>query len=206
MEHSYTAPEAPRGAAVVDSRFYAIDRAFEPVRWVFRWGSLCMLVAMVSLPLLQVVSREIFSIPIIGIEELARFMLICSVFLAFPYVVSAGANIRMEEILSMLPGRVIRVLKLLAAVTAVATFATMALASLAAIGANLDNSTPTLGIPYWIFLGAAFLSFSMTTLECAVQVMKVIKKRPIYITFPQEQEPEDELDLPVEMRHREAGH
>ena len=201
MQNSDMALDAPVVAAAVDSRLYAVDRAFEPARWVFRWGSLVMLIAMVSLPFIQVVSREIFSSPIIGVEELARFMLICSVFLALPYVVSAGANIRMEEIVSMFPARLIRLLKLLASATAVATFAAMAVASLVAIRANLDNSTPTLGIPYWIFLGAALVSFSMTTLECAIQLVKVIQNRPLYITFPQEQEPEEELDLPEDMRH-----
>lgn len=90
--------DAPVAAPAVDSRTYAIDRAVEPLRWIFRWGSLVMLAAMVSLPFVQVVSREIFAAPIIGVEELARFMLICSVFLALPYVISSGANIRMEEV------------------------------------------------------------------------------------------------------------
>jgi TRAP-type C4-dicarboxylate transport system permease small subunit len=192
--------EAPQIVAAVDSRTYAIDRAVEPLRWIFRWGSLVMLVAMVSLPFIQVVAREIFGIPIIGVEELARFMLICSVFLAVPYVVSAGASIRMEEILAMLPPRIVHGMKMATAFICTATFAAMVAASLIAIGTNLDNATPTLGIPYWIFLGAAVLSFSMTTLECAIQCFKVFQRKPLYITFPQEQEPEEELDLPEAMR------
>jgi TRAP-type C4-dicarboxylate transport system permease small subunit len=192
--------EAPQSVAAVDSRHYAIDRAVEPLRWVFRWGSLVMLVAMVSLPFVQVVAREVFGMPIIGVEELARFMLICSVFLAVPYVVSAGASIRMEEILVMLPSNIIHGLKLAAALICTVTFAAMVAASLVAIGTNLNNATPTLGIPYWIFLGAAAVSFSMTTLECAIQFFKVVQGKPLYVTFPQEQEPEEELDLPEEMR------
>jgi TRAP-type C4-dicarboxylate transport system permease small subunit len=175
--------EAPQIVAAVDSRTYAVDRAVEPLRWVFRWGSLVMLVAMVSLPFIQVVAREIFGIPIIGVE-----------------VVSAGASIRMEEILAMLPPRIIHGLKLAAAFICTATFAAIVAASLIAIGTNLDNATPTLGIPYWIFLGAAVLSFSMTTLECAIQFFKVLQGKPLYVTFPQEQEPEEELDLPEAMR------
>ncbi|KAA2211551.1 TRAP transporter small permease [Teichococcus oryzae] len=159
-----------------------------------------MLVAMVSLPFVQVVAREVFGMPIIGVEELARFMLICSVFLAVPYVVSAGASIRMEEILVMLPPNIIHGLKLATALICTVTFAAMVAASLVAIGTNLDNATPTLGIPYWIFLGAATISFSMTTLECAIQFFKVVLRMPLYVTFPQEQEPEEELDLPEEMR------
>ncbi len=200
MQTSDIVFDAPVALAAVDSRSYAIDRAVEPVRWVFRWGSLVMLIAMVSLPFIQVVSREIFAAPIIGVEELARFMLICSVFLALPYVVSAGANIRMEEIVAMFPAGVVRAAKIAGAVTATATFAAIAVASFVAIGGNLDNSTPTLGIPYWVFLGAAFVSFTMTTVECAIQTVKVIQGKPLYVTFPQEHEPEEELDLPEEMR------
>ena len=201
MQSSDIVFDAPVAIAAVDSRTYAIDRAIEPVRWLFRWGSLAMLIAMVSLPFIQVVSREIFSMPIIGVEELARFMLICSVFLALPYVISAGANIRMEEIVSMLPGGIVRAAKIGGAIVATATFGGITLASFVAIGGNLDNSTPTLGIPYWVFLGAAFVSFAMSTLECALQTVKVIQGRPLYVTFPQEHEPEEALDLPEDMKH-----
>jgi len=160
-----------------------------------------MLIAMVSLPFIQVVSREIFATPIIGVEELARFMLICAVFLALPYVISAGANVRMEELVAMLPGGVVHAAKVLGAMAATGTFAAITIASVVAIGGNLDNSTPTLGIPYWIFLGSAGVSFAMSTLECAIQTAKAIQGRPLYVTFPQEHEPEDELDLPDEMKH-----
>jgi len=193
--------EAPLGSLAVDSRHYAVDRALEPLRWLFRWGSLLMLVAMVALPFIQVVAREIFSSPIVGAEELARFMLICTVFIALPYVVSAGANIRMEEFLGFLPAGLRRIVQLVIAATAVAAFAVAAASSIMAIRSNFDNATPTLGIPYWIFLGAAFTGLTMTTLECAVQFVKALRRQPLYVTFPGEHEPEEELDLPDELRH-----
>ena len=172
----------------------------EPLRWVFRWGSLVMLVAMVVLPFLQVVAREIVGSLLIGAEELARFMLICTVFIALPYVAAGGANIRMEEILSLCPQRFVHGVKIVIALVAIATFATAAVASLIAITSNLDNATPTLGMPYWLFLGAAFVSFTMTTVECVIQLVKVLQDKPLYISFPQEMEPEEELDLPPEMK------
>jgi len=186
---------------IVDSRFYAIDRAVEPLRWIFRWSSLVVLIAMVSLPFIQVVSREVFATPIVGVEELARFMLICSVFLAFPYVISSGANIRMEELVSFLPKSVLRPLRTVVLGVATVCFASLALASFIAISGNLDNSTPTLGLPYWIFFGAALSSFAMSTLECAILTFKAIKAMPLYVSFPQEIEPEEELDLPADMKH-----
>jgi TRAP-type C4-dicarboxylate transport system permease small subunit len=193
--------EAALASPAVDSRHYAVDRALEPLRWLFRWGSLVMLVAMVALPFIQVVAREIFSSPIVGAEELARFMLICTVFIALPYVVSAGANIRMEEFLGFLPAGLRRVVQLVIAATAIAAFAVAAASSIVAIRSNFDNATPTLGIPYWIFLGAAFTGLTMTTLECAVQFVKALRRQPLYVTFPGEHEPEEELDLPDELRH-----
>ena len=196
-----SALDAPLGSIVVDSRHFAVDRALEPLRWAFRWGSLVMLAAMVALPFIQVMAREVFASPIVGAEELARFMLICTVCVALPYVASAGANIRMEEFLGFLPRGLVRAVQLVIAATAIAAFAVAALSSLVAIRSNLDNATPTLGIPYWIFLGAAFTGLTMTTVECAVQLVKALRQQPLYVTFPGEHEPEEELDLPDELRH-----
>lgn len=193
-------PDAPVAPVAVDSRTYAIDRALEPLRWIFRWGSLAMLVAMVSLPFIQVVAREIFGSPLIGAEELARFMLICTVFIALPVVAAGGANIRMEEILSLFPARCVRSVRIVIAIVATGAFAVAAVASVIAITSNLDNATPTLGMPYWLFLGAACVSFTMTTVECIVQLVKVLQDKPLYISFPQEMEPVEELDLPPEMK------
>lgn len=195
MSRSETVLHLADTAVHADNREYPIDRLLEPLRWLFRWGSLVMLVAMISLTFVQVISREVFTSPIMGAEELTRFMLINAVFLAFPYVVSSGANIRMEEIVGLGPSKFVLTFKFIAAVAAAVTFAILAGASGVAIMANLDNSTPTLGIPYWVFLGSALLSFSMTTVECAVQAVKVIQRRPLFITFAEEQEPEAELDF-----------
>lgn len=195
MSKSETVPHLADTVVHANNREFPIDRLLEPLRWIFRWGSLVMLVAMISLSFIQVVSREVFTSPIMGAEELTRFMLINAVFLALPYVVSSGANIRMDEIVSMGPSKFILPLKFVAAVTAAVTFAILAGASGVAIMANLDNSTPTLGIPYWVFLGSALVSFSMTTVECAVQAVKVLQRRPLFITFAQEREPETDLDF-----------
>lgn len=194
------APAIRAVSLAADSRRFAIDRALEPLRWVFRGGSVAMLVVMIALPFVQVVAREVLSVPIIGAEELARFMLICTVFVALPYVVSAGANIRMEEFLGFLPSGLMRAVRLAIAAVAVVAFGVAAVSSVVAIRSNLDNATPTLGIPYWIFLGAACVGLSMTTVECALQFIKALQDRPLYVTFPQEHEPEEELDLPNALR------
>ena len=98
------------GIATVNGEFqdiskYRIDRFAEPVRKAFRLLSIALLALVISLPGLQIFLREVTQTPFIGAAELARFMLICTVFIAFPYVVSSGANIRMEEIQLAMPKR-----------------------------------------------------------------------------------------------------
>lgn len=199
MQSKLPNSEMPAAIPATDGRAYVIDRLIEPVRWVFRLSSLVVLIALISLPFIQVVLREVFSSPIVGAEELTRFMLICSVFLAFPYVVSSGASIRMEEIVAFLPRKAITAIRFLGAFIAIAAFATLAIASLIAIRSNMDNATPTLGIPYWIFFGAAFCGFSMTCVECLIQLAKAVQNRPLYVTFKQEQEPPQDFDIQVDL-------
>lgn len=203
MDSNNSGPEVPKAVTATDGRAYAIDRMIEPVRWVFRLSSLFVLITLISLPFIQVIMREVFSSPIVGAEELTRFMLISSVFLAFPYVVSSGASIRMEEIVAFLPRRVITGIRFSGSVVAILAFAILAFASLTAISRNLGNATPTLGIPYWIFFGAAFCGFTMTCLECLIQLAKALHNRPLYITFRQEQEPPQDFDIVLEPQRKE---
>jgi TRAP-type C4-dicarboxylate transport system permease small subunit len=173
----------------------AVDRALAPVRRLFRWLGVGLLAAMLALPALQVLLREVIRQPFIGAEELTRFMLICVVFITFPYVVSSGANIRMEELLQALPARLRRRLHVLIAASGTAVLSTAAVSVAVATLRNLNNATPTLGIPYWIFFGAAFLGLLFAAVECAVQLYKALRRRPLYVTFAEEQPPEPPPNL-----------
>src|SRR3712207_5917283 len=96
---------------------FAPDRALAPVRLVLRWVSLVMIAAMIALPALQVVLRELLNAPFVGTEELTRFMLICIVFVTLPYVIASGTNIRLEEGLHLMPPGMRRVFEVLIAAT-----------------------------------------------------------------------------------------
>jgi TRAP-type C4-dicarboxylate transport system permease small subunit len=170
---------------------FAPDRALAPVRRVLRWMSLVLIGVMIALPAVQVVLREILNLPFVGAEELTRFMLICVVFLTLPYVVVSGANIRLEEGLMLLPRAVRRVAHVVIAATGGATFAIAAASVATATLRNLQNATPTLGIPYWIFFAATFAGFLVAALECALQTWKAMTRRPLYVTFGDEAPPDD---------------
>jgi TRAP-type C4-dicarboxylate transport system permease small subunit len=170
---------------------FAPDRALAPVRRILRWASLAMIAVMIALPALQVVLREILNLPFIGAEELTRFMLICVVFVTFPYVVASGANIRLEEGLHLLPAAVQRPLHIAIAATGALTLAVAAAAIAVATLRNLQNATPTLGIPYWVFFSASFVGFLAAAVECGLQLWKALTRRPLYVTFADEASADD---------------
>jgi TRAP-type C4-dicarboxylate transport system permease small subunit len=169
----------------------APDRALAPLRRVLRWASLVMVAVMIALPAIQVVLREVLNLPFIGAEELTRFMLICVVFVTFPYVVVSGANIRLEEGLHLLPKPIQRALHVAIAATGAVTLGIAAVAIAVATMRNLQNATPTLGIPYWVFFSASFLGFLFAGVEFALQLWKALARKPLYVTFADEASPDD---------------
>ena len=170
---------------------FAADRAAAPVRQVLRWTSLALVATMIALPAIQVFMREVFNLPFVGAEELTRFMLICIVFLTLPYVVVSGASIRLEEGLRQLPVPLQRFTRATIAVTSALTFAVAAASVAVATMRNLQNATPTLGIPYWIFFAASLIGFAAAALECTLQASKILARRPPFVIFPDESAPDD---------------
>jgi len=77
------------------------------------------------------------------------------------------------------------------AATGALTFGVTAAAIGVATLRNLQNATPTLGIPYWVFFSAAFVGFLVTGIEFALQLWKVATRRPPFVTFADEASPDD---------------
>lgn len=178
----------------------ALDRTVELFRKATRRFGLALLFVMIALPAMQVFLRTILHQPFVGSEELTRFMLICVVFVTLPYVISSGTNIRMGEIAAMLPHVAQRFLLVLGTGLAAAAFGIAAYSVAVATLRNLHNATPSLGIPYWIFFSVAFFGLLFSVVESAVQFVKALGDRPLYVTFADELPPE-EIDLERALAH-----
>lgn len=135
----------------------------------------CFLGALVLLPFLQVIMRDVFGAPIVGAEELTRFLLICTVFVAYPLVVNGRENIVMAEIRSILPEKANKRLDLVIALASLGACALIAVVTANTISDNLNNATPTLKIPFWIFLGANFIGFGGAAI---VHLLHFVKRSP----------------------------
>ncbi|MDZ5698716.1 TRAP transporter small permease [Chelativorans sp. M5D2P16] len=123
-----------------------------------------MLVALTAVPFVQVVLRDLFGAPIVGAEEFTRFLLIVLVFTAFPLVVMDHENIVMAELRELLPHFARRLLAVLTAVAGALAAGFVAYVTWGTIFKNLSNATPTLGIPFWVFLGSTFFGFAVAAL------------------------------------------
>jgi TRAP-type C4-dicarboxylate transport system permease small subunit len=168
-----------------------VDRALAPARRVMRVAGLVLILVMIALPALQVFLREVVGVSFIGAEELTRFALICLVFITLPYVVASGSNIRLEELIQFLPRPVLRAIHIVIAASAAVVFGIAAASVAVATLRNLNNATPTLGIPYWIFFSAAFLGLLLAGVESLLQAWKAVQRRPLYVAFADEAPPDD---------------
>lgn len=131
-----------------------------------------VMAGLVLVPTAQVVMRGVFTLPFIGAEELTRFLLICLVFLAYPLVVEHGENIVMGEFKAMMPKRLRAVVNVTISLAAIGITLFIAWVTATNISKNLSNATPTLGIPFWIFLGATLFGFAVAAIVHLLHLRK----------------------------------
>jgi TRAP-type C4-dicarboxylate transport system permease small subunit len=135
------------------------------IRKAVRCICLLLLAALVVTPLLQIVTRGVFNVPMSGAEELARYFLICLSFVGASYVTHEGGQIRMEEFQVLIPPTPRWLLQMAIELAAVAVFAVFFVASVVTILNNLRNQTPTLEMPFWLFMAPLALGSLLLIIE-----------------------------------------
>jgi TRAP-type C4-dicarboxylate transport system permease small subunit len=87
-------------------------------------------------------------------------------------VVQNGENIVMGEFKAMMPRLPRRIVNLTISILAIAATGFIAYVTATNISRNLTNATPTLGIPFWIFLGATLFGFAGAALVHLLHLRK----------------------------------
>ena len=151
-------------------------KVLEIARRAIRWLSLALLALLVATPLLQIVMRGIFNLPMAGAEELTRYFLICLVFVASPWVTQMGGQIRMEEMQAMVPAKPRWILQMLIDVSGIVLFAVILAAGIVTIRNNLDNQTATLEMPFWVFMGPLVIGSLMLVVETLVALVATYRR------------------------------
>jgi TRAP-type C4-dicarboxylate transport system permease small subunit len=147
------------------------------IRAGVRWISLTLLALLIVTPLAQIIVRGVFNAPMASAEELARYFLICLTFLASSYVTLEGGQIRMEEFQGALPPRPRWYLQMAIELAGIAMFGVIFLASAITIANNLENQTPTLEMPFWLFMAPLLVGSLLLMLETAMLFVHTLKRR-----------------------------
>lgn len=121
--------------------------------------SVLALASLVVLPALQVVLRDAFSSPLIGLEEATRWGLIILVFTGVPLLISTNEQIRLSEFVERLPGLIRRVLERIILLISGGALAVIVWAGVLSIMRNFGTRTPTLDIPFWLFAAPMLVGF-----------------------------------------------
>ena len=146
------------------------------IRKAVRFICLVLLAALIVTPLLQIVMRGIFNVPMSGAEELARYFLICLSFIAASYVTQQGGQIRMEEFQVLIPPTPRWLLQMAIELIGVAVFAVFFVASVVTISNNLKNQTATLEMPFWLFMGPLALGSLLLIVETTAMFVHTLRR------------------------------
>jgi TRAP-type C4-dicarboxylate transport system permease small subunit len=147
------------------------------IRKAVRLVSLLLLAAVVITPLAQITLRGVFNVPMAGAEEMTRYFLICLTFLAASYVTEQGGQIRMEEFQFLVPAKPRWLLQLLIELSGVAVFGILCVASIVTISRNLNNQTPIMEMPFWLFMAPLALGSALLVMETLVMFVHTWRSR-----------------------------
>ena len=140
---------------------------------------LILLAALIVTPLLQIVMRGIFNVPMSGAEELARYFLITLTFVASSYVTRQGGQIRMEEFQALIPPHPRWWLQLVIELCGIVMFGVLCAAAFITIRNNLSNQTATLEMPFWLFMAPLAVGSALLVVETVAMLVHTWKrKRP----------------------------
>ena len=127
--------------------------------------------------LLQVVLRFVFSKPLMGAEEMTRYLVICVVMFPFAYSERSGSTIIMEEIQSMFPRILRNIINMSSHILTTVVYAIVTASSYSVLINNAANRTATLEMPFWLFFLPAVVGLTaMTVVRIITVVYKIIKR------------------------------
>jgi TRAP-type C4-dicarboxylate transport system permease small subunit len=127
-------------------------------------GAVLALFALVALPFTQVVMRDAFARPIVGLEEATRWGLIALVYLALPLLVAKNEQIRFDELVNRLPRRARTALERAHLLAAALVLGVLVNAALQSALQHASTRTPILNIPFLIFIAPMVIGLAAMAL------------------------------------------
>ena len=141
-----------------------MNRIWSLIERLLGLAAVAALASLVLLPSLQVVLRDFFNAPLIGLEEATRWGLIILVFLATPLLLATNEQIRLAEFINYLPALPRLLLERAILLASGLSVGIIAYAGVLSVMRNLSTRTSTLDIPFWLFAAPMLVGFAAAAL------------------------------------------
>jgi TRAP-type C4-dicarboxylate transport system permease small subunit len=141
-----------------------MDRLWRTVERVLGTLAVVALALLVGLPFLQVILRDFFSAPLMGLEEGTRLGLIALVYLGLPLLAVTNGHVRFAELVDLLPRRPRHLLERLQLLAAAVVLGFVLYGGLKSVLRNTGTRTPVLDIPLWLFALPFLLGLTLAAL------------------------------------------
>ena len=141
-----------------------------------KYISTTILFAIMGITIVQIVLRTVFNIPLVGVEELSRYLFISFVFFGLSYYNRVDGHIKLEGLQKNFPLKLKRVIGILIHLSSVIVFGIITFSAAYTSFTNYNSTTPTLSIPFWLFFLPIIIGFSLLTMEEINILFKEIKK------------------------------
>jgi TRAP-type C4-dicarboxylate transport system permease small subunit len=135
------------------------------------------LFAMTALIALQIVGREILSLGLPAVEELARWSGLCLVYLAAPLLFLEGRHVNVDMLLVKLPGVWRRGADILIEALTVAFALAFLIGGWFFMQRAGKFSTPALGMPNLVFYAPVLFGMALSAVVGALRLARVIAGR-----------------------------
>ncbi len=137
-------------------------RAWLAIERLLAASALAALMALVALPFTQVIMRDLFESPVMGLEEATRWGLIALVYLALPLLIPKNEQIRFDELINRLPPRARFLLERIHLLVAGITLVILVNAALGSALRHASTRTPVLNIPFVLFIAPMVIGLVAT--------------------------------------------
>jgi len=127
--------------------------------------------------LLQVFTRYVLGTPLTWTEEIARYLLIWTTFVAAAYVSARRLHISVDLLVSKLGERGALVVDVFAGTVVVLTAGLLTVAATLAAKAVVNVTSPATDTPMWLVYASAVIGFGLITIHSLIDIVAEIRHR-----------------------------
>ncbi len=149
---------------------------FSKIRSSDKYISTTILFVIMLITIVQIIMRAFFNIPLVGVEELSRFLFIAFIFLGLSYYSRVDGHIKLEGLQKNFSLKVKRTIGIIIHVSSIIVFGIIAFSAIYTSFTNYKSTTPTLAIPFWLFFLPTIVGFSLLTAEEIIILFREYKK------------------------------